>query len=130
MRKNRKQFKCESEAQKKAIRASYARHAAKKKQQQSQDRVEAPFPHFRHYKKSGHPALIVGEQQTPDNVDEYRFRKVMHGDKDGKRTNETVSPNPDPTDPRPMKIGKRIRHDRKSAFSPKPLPWKYPKKDE
>ncbi len=27
-------------------------------------RVSAPFPHFRYYKKSGHPALIVGEQKT------------------------------------------------------------------
>ncbi len=45
-------------------------------------RVEAPYPHFRHYKKSGHPALIVGEQKREGEKDEYKFRKVMHSEKD------------------------------------------------
>lgn len=85
------------------------------------------FPHFRYYKKSKHPALIVGEQRTNE-LDEYRYRKVMHGMKDGKRTNECVIPNPNPKDPNPMYIGKRIRHDRKQAFEEKPLPWIYPTK--
>lgn len=85
------------------------------------------FPHFRYYKKSRHPALIVGEQKT-NAIEEYRYRKVMHGKKDGKRTNECVIPNPNPKDPDPMYIGKRIRHDRKQAFEEKPLPWIYPTK--
>ena len=82
------------------------------------------YPHFRYYKKSKHPALIVGEQP----VEEYRYRKVMHGEKDGKRNNERVFPNPNPHDTQPMYIGKRIRHDKKSAFESQVLPWKYPKK--
>lgn len=90
-------------------------------------RVEAPYPHFRHFKKSGHPALIVGEQVVEDK-EEYRYRKVMHGDKDGKRKNETIYPNPNPNDPKPMNIGKRVRHEEKEYFSNLPLPWKYPKK--
>ena len=81
------------------------------------------FPHFRYYKKSGHPALIVGEQP----VEEYKFRKVMHSEKDGKRNNEKIFPNPDKTDKRPMYIGKRVRHDKKKFFGAK-LPWKYPNK--
>lgn len=86
------------------------------------------FPHFRYYKKSKHPALIVGEQKR-NAIEEYRYRKVMHGMKDGKRTNECVIPNPDPNDKDPMYIGKRVRHDRKQAFEEKPLPWVYqPKK--
>lgn len=85
------------------------------------------FPHFRYYKKSKHPALIVGEQKT-NAIEEYRYRKVMHGAKDGKRTNECVVPNPNPKDPNPMYIGKRIRHDRKQAFEEKPLSWIYPMK--
>lgn len=79
------------------------------------------FPHFRYYKKSKHPALIVGEQP----VDEYKYRKVMHSVKDGKRNNEKVYPNPDKRDKKPMYIGKRIRHDKKKNFEPTPLPWEY-----
>lgn len=86
--------------------------------------VKETYPHFRYYKKSKHPALIVGEQP----IDEYRYRKVMHGRKDGKRNNEEISPNPNPKDPKPMQIGRRVRHDKKKYFSSKPLPWKYPKK--
>ena len=49
----------------------------------------------------------------------------MHGEKDGKRKNEKVFPNPNPVDPGPMYIGKRIRHDEKKFFDRKVLPWKY-----
>ena len=87
-------------------------------------RVEAPYPHFRYYKKTKHPALIVGEQP----VEEYKFRKVMHSEKDGGRNNEKVYPNPDKRDSSPMYIGKRVRHDKKNTFEERPLPWKYPKK--
>lgn len=97
---------------------------AKKKKQQQSKHISAPYPHFRYYKKSKHPALIVGEQP----IDEYRYRKVMHGEKDGKRTNERVFPNPNKKDKQPMYIGKRVRHDKKSSFEDYPLPWKYPKK--
>ena len=91
------------------------------------------FPHFRKYKKSNHPALIVGEQKgkKTDNqgkeheTDEYKYRKVMHNEKDGNSPNEKVFPNPNPKDPRPMYIGKRVRHDEKKNFGEK-YPWKYP----
>ena len=117
MVKNKKSsFHCKSEKQKKAIAKSYA----KKKS----GRIEAPYPHFRYYKKSKHPALIVGEQP----VDEDKYRKVMHGEKDGSRNNEIVYPNPDKRDNEPMYIGKRTRHDKKDNFENVPLPWKYPQK--
>ena len=90
------------------------------------------FPHFRRYKKSNHPALIIGEQKgkKTDNqgraceTDEYKYRKVMHNEKDGNSPNEKVNPNPNPKDPRPMYIGKRVRHDEKKNFGEK-YPWKY-----
>lgn len=85
--------------------------------------VSAPYPHFRYYKKSKHPALITGEHSP----EEYKYRKVMHGEKDGNRTNERVYPNPDKMDSRPMYIGKRVRHDKKMNFEDYPLPWKYKK---
>lgn len=122
MTKNKRKKNNASIAQKRAIRANYARVAGERKQPERH--IKAPYPHFRYYKKSGHPALIVGEQP----IDEYRYRKVMHGEKDGKRTNETVFPNPDPTDKEPMHIGKRVRHDKMENFEARPLPWKYPKK--
>ncbi len=100
--------------------------AGKAKSKKTEKRVEASYPHFRHYKKSGHPALIVGEQVAEK--EEYKFRKVMHSEKDGKRNNECVYPNPDPKDKKPMYIGKRVRHDDKEAFDKRPLSWIYPNK--
>ena len=134
-RKKKSKFRCKTEAQKKAIAASYARKA----EQNNSVRIEAPYPHFRYYKKSHHPALVVGEQsgEKTDNkgnvrkTDEYRYRKVMHRDRDGRHLNEKVEPNPDPTDNSPMYIANRVRHDEKDNFENKPLPWKYsPKKDK
>lgn len=49
----------------------------------------------------------------------------MHNEKDGNSPNEKVEPNPNPKDPRPMYIGKRVRHDEKKNFGEK-YPWKYP----
>ncbi|MCM1043507.1 MAG: hypothetical protein NC548_43770 [Lachnospiraceae bacterium] len=86
--------------------------------------VKAPYPHFRYYKKSGHPALIVDEVNT----DSYRYRKVMHSSKDGNRNNEKIVPNPNPADKQPMYIARRKRVDKMTTFEDKPLPWKYPKK--
>jgi hypothetical protein len=84
------------------------------------------YPHFRRYKKSkNHPALITGEHSEQ----EYKFRKVMHAERDGKRLNEKVSPNPDITDNRPMFIGKSTKHDKKKYFGQK-LSWKYPNKKQ
>lgn len=88
--------------------------------------VDAPYPHFRYYKKSGHPALILGEQPP----DEYRYRKVMHSETDGPKKNERIFPNPDKRDKNPMYIGKRVRHDKKQYFENRPLTWKYLKKKQ
>ena len=96
----------------------------KKKPSQHCEKAKESYPHFRYYKKSRHPALITDEHSE----DEYKYRKVMHSEKDGKRRNEKVFPNPNPTDKLPMYIGKRIRHDKKKHFEKNPLPWKYPVK--
>lgn len=85
--------------------------------------ISAPYPHFRYYKKSKHPALIIGEQP----IEEYRYRKVSHTEREGRHLNEKVYPNPDSSDKDPMYIVKRPRHDKKENFEDKPLPWKYPK---
>ncbi len=97
---------------------------AKKKKNTVTKTVPVTYPHFRNYKKSGHPALITAERSK----DEYNYRKVMHKERDGRHLNEKVFPNPDPSDPKPMYIGKRVRHDRKDNFSTWQYSWKYPKK--
>ena len=79
------------------------------------------YPHFRRYLKSQHPAMIVGERSKT----EYNYRKVMHSEKDGKRKNERVYPNPNKRDSDPMYIGKRVRYDNKKYFSKWKYPWKY-----
>ena len=82
------------------------------------------FPHFRKYLKANHPALIVGEKSDT----EYNYRKVMHSDRDGRHLNESVKPNPNPKDKKPMHIAKRVRHDEKTNFSKWKYPWEYPQK--
>ena len=95
-----------------------------KKKRLSQRTVNAleTYPHFRPYLRSGHPALIVGEHSAS----EYRYRKVMHSDRDGRHLNEKVFPNPNPRDSKPMHIARRVRHDKKKYFG-KRLSWKYRK---
>lgn len=95
----------------------------KQKNKRGKPKRDEEYPHFRRYKVNNHPALIVQEHSQ----EEYDYRKVMHSDHDGKHLNEKVEPNPNPADPKPMYITKRIRHDKKNRFDKK-LPWKYPKK--
>ncbi len=81
------------------------------------------FPHFRKYKKSNHPAMITGEYSE----EEWNYRKVMHGDRDGRHLNETFDPNPNPLDLEPMHVARRVRHDNKENFSKWRYRWKIKK---
>lgn len=78
------------------------------------------YPHFRKYKKSKHPAMITSEYS----VNEWNYRKVMHGEKDGRHTNEVFFPNPNPLDSKPMYVARRVRHDNKNNFSKWRYNWK------
>ena len=93
-----------------------------KKPSPKKEKTKEIYPHFRHYLKSGHPALIVAEHSEK----EYKYRKVMHGERDGRHLNEKVYPNPNRRDKEPMYIAKRVRHDEKKYFGKK-YPWKYKK---
>ena len=128
----------------KAKKPKQAKHTRNGRRQASKNTAavkkaeQETFPHFRKYLKSKHPALIVGEQTVNKRteageekpIEEYLYRKVMHSEYDGKRRNEEVKPNPDPTDPDPMQIAKRVRHDEKSNFSKWKYPWTYEKKEK
>lgn len=83
-------------------------------------------PHFRYYRKSKHPAMIVGEAKIKKEKDGYLYRKTSHSPGLTKRSHEKVSPNPNPRDPNPMYIEKRKRTDFKHKFGPD-LGWKYKK---
>ena len=96
----------------------------KKKSKNNKPLKKDTFPHFRWYRKSKHPALIIGEHSE----DEYDYRKVMHSEKEGGRNNEKIEPNPNPKDKNPMYIVKRKRHDKKKNFSKWKYPWRCPKK--
>lgn len=78
------------------------------------------YPHFRRYYKSKHPAMITGEHSES----EWNYRKTMHGERDGRHLNEIISPNPNPLDPNPMYVAKRVRHDNKDNFSKWRYNWK------
>lgn len=99
----------------------------KKRKNLSQNEIKEKYPHFRFYKKSKHPALIIGEQVN-QGKDEFNFRKVTHSEREGRHINEKVEPNPNPKDKKPMYIVKRVRHDEKTNFSEWKYNWKYNQK--
>ncbi len=84
------------------------------------------FPHFRMYRKSKHPAMIVGDATINKDKDGYLYKKTSHSTGLTKRGFDVLSPNPDPKDDRPMFVEKRKRKDYKFKFGPK-LPWRKPK---
>lgn len=86
-----------------------------------------PFPHFRKYFKTNHPALIIGESVNEKKKEEFVYRKVTHSERDGRHLNEKVVPNPNTKDSTPMYISKRPRRDEKKFFSKWIYRWKYPK---
>ncbi len=80
------------------------------------------YPHFRFYKRSKHPALILESKQ-----EDYRFRRVTSSEKSGHHKNEKVEPNPDKRKSTPMYIVKAVQTDKKKFFSDWIYPWKYSK---
>ena len=85
------------------------------------------YPHFRQYKKSGHPALIeLLTKHNKTGEDVYGYRDVTHSKYRGRHMNQEIDPNPDRTDPKPMYIRKGRKFDSPENFSDLPLPWEYP----
>ena len=98
--------------------------AKKKKSSTSTGKTKEIYPHFRHYKKSGHPALILSE----DIEEKYKFRRVTSSEFSGHHRNERIEPNPDKRRKTPMYIVKQRQSDYKKNFSMWKDPWKFPKK--
>lgn len=88
------------------------------------------YPHFRQYRVSGHPALIISlTKHNKTNEVVYAYRDVTHSGDGDSRHYEELNPNPNPEDKEPMRIHKRVRFDIPQNFSDRPIPWKYPKKE-
>ena len=100
-------------------------HIAKQNKKPSRypGKTKEKYPHFRHYKKSGHPALILSE----DTADKYKFRRVTSSEFSGHHRNERIEPNPDIRRITPMYIVKQKQSDYKKNFSTWKYPWKPPK---
>ena len=96
----------------------------KKKSSSKPKKTKEKFPHFRRYKKSGHPALILSE----DTNKKYKFRRVTSSEFSGHHRNERIEPNPDKRRRTPMYIVKQRQSDYKKNFSTWKYPWKFPKK--
>lgn len=98
----------------------------KKKSFRTPGRTEETYPHFRHYKVSGHPALILSEDS--EDKAKYKFRRVTSSEFSGHHRNECIDPNPDKRRNKPMYIVKQRQSDYKTKFSAWKYPWKFPKK--
>lgn len=96
----------------------------KKKTSVAPKQTKETYPHFRHYKKSGHPALIL----YPEGEEKYEFRRVTSSEFSGHHRNEKIEPNPDKRRITPMYIVKQHQTDLRKNFSSWKYPWKYPKK--
>lgn len=87
------------------------------------------FPHFRIYKRSKHPALILGNARIKKSKDSYLYQKTSHSEGVTNKGYKKIFPNPNPRDKEPMYVENKKRVDFKEKFGPK-LPWKYNKDDE
>ena len=140
--KKRKQpnFRCKSEAQKRAIAANYARMAAQKKRSApppQQPKPQSPitpkkefpdkFPFWARFKPNkNRTTLVIDEEQVKrknsDMVDDcFVHREAIHCDDDNKYVlsgdYEKVFPNPDTSDNSPMYLKRPHKHP-KRMFAP------------
>lgn len=125
----RKKFHCKNEAQKRAIKASYARRVAQNK---TVDSVKTPppinkpignrrglfpikFPFWARFKPNkGRTTLVIDEEQDNKNEILFVHREAIHCAEDNKYVlsgdYEKVFPNPDTSDPDPMYLKRPHKH--------------------
>lgn len=76
-------------------------------------KTKKPFRrHFRQYRRSGHPAFIVGESAK-----DFNFHRVTSSTRSGHHSNWKIDPNPQIGRNTPMYIVKAEQTDSKSWFS-------------
>lgn len=132
----RKKFKCKNEAQKRAIRASYAKKAAQNK---TADSVKTPptvntpvvnrralfpfkFPFWARFKPNkGRTTLVIDEEQDNKSNIQFVHREAIHCTEDNRYVlsgdYEKIYPNPDKTDKNPMYLKRPHKHSI-SVFEP------------
>lgn len=130
-KKNKPKFHCKNEAQKRAIRANYARKAAATKTSPSVKVTEKKFPDkfpfwARFKPNKGRTTLVIDEIQLKRNNsdvedDYFVHREAIHCTEDNRYVlsgdYEKISPNPDKTDKNPMYLKRPHKH-RKRLFEP------------
>ena len=137
-KKRQPKFRCKSEAQRKAIAASYAKKAAQKERSvpsSSQSKNVAAskkgfpdkFPFWARFKPNkNRTTLVIDEEQVKrknsDTVDDcFVHREAIHCDDDNKYVlsgdYEKVFPNPDTSDNSPMYLKRPHKHP-KRMFAP------------
>lgn len=115
MAKKPPKFHCKSEAQKRAIRASYAKKAEKEKKE-----LPKKFPFWARFRMSKQRTTLVIDEEPVVNKktqkleDGYVHREATHT---AKSEYEKIYPNPDKSDPDPMYL-KRPRKHPKKLFEP------------
>lgn len=132
----RKKFKCKNEAQKRAIKASYAKKAAQNKKVES---VKTPptinkpvvnrralfplkFPFWARFKPNkGRTTLVIDEEQDNKSNIQFVHREAIHCTEDNRYVlsgdYEKIYPNPDKTDKNPMYLKRPHKHSI-SVFEP------------
>lgn len=135
--KKKNKFTCKTEAQKKAIRAYYAKKKAQEQQiakkrsavpKTQTDQLPTEFPFWARLRIEKHrPALVIDEAEAYDKkkkemVDGFVHREVTHS---YKSEYEEIKPNPDKKDPKPMFL-KRPEKKPKTLFEPLKLDWQVP----
>lgn len=111
MSKNKKsRFHCKTEAQKKAIRISYAVKVEQKSVGKAKKEFPDKFPFWARLKISkNRTTLVIDEaparnKKTNEMVEGFVHREAIHPNGDGSNVKgyEEIIPNPDPTDNDPM----------------------------
>ena len=125
MGKKKPRFHCKTEAQKKAIRANYAKIAQEKSVDKETSAFPTKFPFWARLKISKNRTTLVIDETTEENkktkkVEEhFVHRESIHPNEDGSNVKgfEIITPNPDPDDERPMYL-KRATKLPKRLFKP------------
>ena len=135
MKKKRKTFKCKNEAQKRAIRANYARKAAANKTSPPVKATESgkpvvnrrslfplKFPFWARFKPNkGRTTLVIDEEQDNKRNIQFVHREAIHCTEDNRYVlsgdYEKIYPNPDKTDKNPMYLKRPHKHSI-SVFEP------------
>lgn len=124
-KKKKPRFHCKTEAQKKAIKRSYAKKTEKETVEKRSKEFPDKFPFWARLKISKNRTTLVIDEAPARNKKSNKMEEGFvhreaihpHGDGSNVKGYEKVEPNPDPTDNTPMYL-KRPKKTPKRLFQP------------